>query len=328
MATHETYERALVTHPPEGAFRFIPGIGPGIEQRLHDAGIRTFAQLARMTPEDIRAALGGMVGMTAERIAAQDWPGKAQTFARPPEQAAEEQPPGQNQPSPLAGDEPGERQHYASFLVELLLEDDGSARRTRMVHVQADRRDSWAGWNPGRVTRWIMEQSGMAAAPELERALQDDTPPVEPQVAPQPEEAPGRPLPVVVFDLSAVETRALHQPAERPWSDRFFFANQPFDIRLTLQVHETQLAAGESLACHGAVDARALGSGERIALGEVTDTRDSAAQIELAFACPGLPEGTYRLEAAAVVGLAGAADPEKAGLRALHDGGLLHIFSE
>ena len=36
-------------------FKIIRGIGPLYEKRLHDAGIRTFAQLASQSPEDVAA---------------------------------------------------------------------------------------------------------------------------------------------------------------------------------------------------------------------------------------------------------------------------------
>jgi hypothetical protein len=47
----------------------IPGIGPGRLERLNRAGIRTFAQLARCRPEELRK----IVGKTAKTADVQRW---------------------------------------------------------------------------------------------------------------------------------------------------------------------------------------------------------------------------------------------------------------
>jgi len=41
--------------------KVIKGIGPEIEQRLHQAGILSFAQLAGLTPTDLERILGGAI---------------------------------------------------------------------------------------------------------------------------------------------------------------------------------------------------------------------------------------------------------------------------
>src|SRR5215470_5852233 len=50
-------------------FRKIDGIGRVLEQRLWDAGIFTYNDLARRTPEEIAAILAPMAGVSPERIA-------------------------------------------------------------------------------------------------------------------------------------------------------------------------------------------------------------------------------------------------------------------
>src|SRR5262249_576727 len=50
-------------------FRKIDGIGRVFEQRLWDAGIFTYSDLARRTPEEIAAVLAPMAGISPEHIA-------------------------------------------------------------------------------------------------------------------------------------------------------------------------------------------------------------------------------------------------------------------
>ncbi|HWQ13537.1 MAG TPA: proprotein convertase P-domain-containing protein [Roseiflexaceae bacterium] len=135
-------------------FKLIKGIGPGIERALHQAGIRTYAQLASSTPEEIAGLVGHISGMSAERIARQDWLGKARELAR---QAAPAQATAPAPPTEV----PESRQHYATFTVELLLDESGDVRRTRVVHVQENQQDTWPGWQDGRLVRFFIERSAL-----------------------------------------------------------------------------------------------------------------------------------------------------------------------
>src|SRR4051812_21722143 len=67
-------------------FQLVRGIGPGIEQRLHSAGIRTFGELAAMSPTDVAALVTNIAGLSAERVVKLAWIEQARTFAA--EQAA------------------------------------------------------------------------------------------------------------------------------------------------------------------------------------------------------------------------------------------------
>jgi hypothetical protein len=62
-------------------FQKIAGIGAGIERRLHSADILTYHDLAARSPEEIAASLAGMAGLSAARIASQDWVGQARQLA-------------------------------------------------------------------------------------------------------------------------------------------------------------------------------------------------------------------------------------------------------
>ena len=116
------------TGRPGDDLRKIDGVGRRFEQRLWDAGIFTYRDLAQRTPEEIAAVLAPMAGISPERISSQ-----ARELAGSPPEA------------------PVPRQHYAAFHVEFLLESDNSVRRTKVHQHQTDARDAWPGQH-GEIT--------------------------------------------------------------------------------------------------------------------------------------------------------------------------------
>jgi len=67
--------------PDRDDLKLINGIGIAVEDRLHDHGIYTFAQLVALSPADIAAAIAGLAGLSAERIIKQGWIGQARKLA-------------------------------------------------------------------------------------------------------------------------------------------------------------------------------------------------------------------------------------------------------
>src|SRR3974377_2437560 len=86
-------------------FSLIQGIGPAINARLHEAGIRTFAQLAACSPESIAATV---TVRSAKGIVKEDWIGQARKLSSKAASVAHK-----------AGETISDtRQHYATFTVE------------------------------------------------------------------------------------------------------------------------------------------------------------------------------------------------------------------
>jgi hypothetical protein len=50
-------------------------------------------------------------------------------------------------------------QSYATFIVELLQAASGEVRRTRVVHVQTNVEQRWAGWDGARLLQFILTQA-------------------------------------------------------------------------------------------------------------------------------------------------------------------------
>ena len=119
----------------------ITGIGPAVAERLRHAGVTTCRDLAARTPEQLAESLGDVAGMSAQRIAHQDWIGQARRLAGFPPETSE--------------DEFERHQHYATFHVELLVGPDGEIRRTQSRHYQSDAAESWPGWDPDQLMAFL-----------------------------------------------------------------------------------------------------------------------------------------------------------------------------
>lgn len=141
---------------PAGAddLKQVKGIGAGIEKRLHGAGILTFAQLAAKEPAEVVTLIADVPGMSVGRVTKQNWIGQASQLASTHEQ-------GSIEPVGDTADHEN-RQHYAIFKVELLLDEDNNVRRTRVWHIQKDgQEDAWAGWEGERLVSFVAQCAGM-----------------------------------------------------------------------------------------------------------------------------------------------------------------------
>lgn len=156
-------------------FKLISGIGPGIEKRLHSADIRSYAQLAALSPAQL-AAIIGKANLTEERIAKSGWIERARELADQEGPAASAFAPETIRLSAadVAEEAPPEgvgRQHYASFMIELLLEADQRVRRTivkylRGVHGATEAK--WGGWDGPALIDFITRQADLNLTPIVE----------------------------------------------------------------------------------------------------------------------------------------------------------------
>lgn len=74
-------EKALQSGPPPGDdLRRIKGIGPKFEKALHEMGVRSFAQIAAWTDEDV-ARIADKLGARIERIQKDGWIAAAKKLA-------------------------------------------------------------------------------------------------------------------------------------------------------------------------------------------------------------------------------------------------------
>jgi len=279
----------------------IKGIGPAIKTRLHDTGILTFAQLGASSPEKIAAVV---TSLSAKRIARENWIGQARKLASKQKPAKRRM-----KRAVLRG-----RQHYGTFTVELLLNEDNDVRCTRVTHIQSGAEDTWAGWDDAQLAGFFVERAALH--------LPLTEPP--PRVAATTERVP--PSPATVGLTGVLRLRELEIVPTGTNSPNYVLRHdQPFVVRLTLDLNEVVAPSDVPLAYEATICAKKLG-GPRQLVGKARDSITSAETVTVNIKGTALPQGTYRLEAVVNL-LPSLAEPSsQAGLIAMLEGGLLQVY--
>ena len=145
-----TQKSKRVTRQPKQRddLKRLKGIGPVTEQKLHKAGIKSFAVLAKQSPEGVAKLIPKL---SATQVAIRGWIHQAQRFSSRQNKKTTEH---ANLAAPS-------RQRYATFTLELLLDGLDRVRRTQVVHVQSGEESQWAAWDEQRLIDYITRQAHM-----------------------------------------------------------------------------------------------------------------------------------------------------------------------
>jgi len=297
-------------------FQKIDGVGRKFEQRLWDAGIFTYKDLARRTPEEIAAVLAPMAGISPERIASQ-----ARELAESPPEASVP------------------RQHYAAFHVEFLLESDNSVRRTKIRQHQTDAEDTWPGWDGERLLSFLSDRIPLPAtatpadAPGVEPAQTQTGEPAqmetdEPAQTGEPAETPtGEPAQTQMDEPAETQTRAQEPASAEPASadrtsapvpgrlpslslnieeftpirdgqhSRILSASEPSSVRLTMSISQADAPIYDTLDFTATIVARKFAGHDRSPLGSAHGTIRAPDPVPVEVTGPALPADIYRLVA-------------------------------
>lgn len=128
----------------------ISGIGPKIAHRLNEVGIWTYGDLASRSAADIGKLIPDISGMSAGRV--DGWRQQAEELAAT--LRASDVVPAVADAARDAGPV-SVGQHYESFLVRVLLNDDLSIRSTGVQHIRTGAAVRWPGWQPDALTSLI-----------------------------------------------------------------------------------------------------------------------------------------------------------------------------
>ena len=255
-------------------------------------------------------------------------------------------------PLERGGPAPANGQHYESFIVRVLLNDDGSIRDTRMEHIGTGEVRRWAGWEHNAMLSFI-EEVAVPAAPPVLLAAPVGPPDAEPgpesvlesaaepsptsQVRPISEppitaRAPTAPAPPPQAEASqAVAGSAaadgsppgLLAPVVRLRPDRTLLcAGQPFAVIMSLDL--TKVAAQtERLIYSAVIVARQLGGRSGRTLASPRGLLKVPGTASITVDVGGLPPGIYLLEAAVSLR---TADASHGGVAAMAEGIMLQVL--
>ena len=244
----------------------------------------------------------------------------------------------------------GNGQHYESFIVRVLLNDDGSIHDTRMEHIGTGEVKRWVGWEHRAMLDFVKEASVHAVPPALLAApvgLFD----AEPQPESPPESVAESAATGQVRPISEppVTVRAPTTPSAQPEAsqaaagsaaadaglsgllapivglrpDRMLLrAAQPFAVTLSLEPANAA-PQSERLIYSAVIIARQLGGRSGKTLASPRGLLKVAGITTIAIDAGGLPPGVYIVEAAVSLRAAGAS---RAGVTAMAEGIILQVM--
>jgi hypothetical protein len=267
-------------------FRKIDGVGRRFEQRLWDAGVFTYRDLAQRTPDEIAAVLAPMPGISPERIVSQ-----ARELAGSPPEASVP------------------RQHYAAFHVEFLLESDNSVRRTKVRQHQTDARDAWSGWDEERLLSFLRDRIPLPAA-----ATPADASGVEPAQAQTDEPAqaeitdqePDSAEPAPAGQVSAPAPDRLPSwslsieeltPIRDGQRSNVLSSSESTSVRLTMRINPIGPPIRDTFDFSATVAARRFAGHDRSPLGITHGTVRVSDPVSVEVTGPAIPADLYRLVA-------------------------------
>ncbi len=333
--------------------KLINGIGPGVEKRLHGVGIFTYAQLAELSPADVAAAVTDLTGLSAERIIKQDWIGQARMLAEEsiPTEAQSDvelqagtrhgiasstpvEPPAHirhNHPAPFEGEAqkevaPSEElYHTATFTLEFLLDKSNSVHRTHVVHVQSGRERSWAGWQSTQFEDFLSQSARLNITPG------ESVPPIvgeseyattEVEESKQLSAVASKPRLEGTIYLRDLETIGAEPEGPR----KILYHDQPFDVRLTLDLTELIVSQDTPLKYKASIFGKNRGGRSGQFVREAEGTLLPADRVTIDLEGNTLPQGTYQLAATVILALPTMKLTPKTGAIALIDGGLVQVY--
>jgi hypothetical protein len=319
----------------------IAGLGRDIARRLDEAGIRTYAELGDCSAGEIAKLLPDISPLLWGCI--DGWRHGAQELAE-----------GTAMPPERGGPAAGNGQHYESFIVRVLLNDDGSIRDTRMEHIGTGEVKRWAGWEHEAMLGFIKEAAAPAAPPVLLAAPVGPDAEPHPESRPAPEQAsepmvtshilpmsqppvtaraPTTPSPSAQPEASQATAGSAAADASPPRllapvvklrPDRtLLHAAQPFAVTLSLDLTKVS-PQSERLVYSAAIVARQLGGRSGRTLAKPRGFLKMGDTAAITIDAAGLPPGIYILEAAVSLRAAGTSH---GGVAAMAEGIMLRVLS-
>jgi hypothetical protein len=282
---------------PADDLRAVRGIGRETARRLHDAGVRSFADLAHHSPSEIATK----ARVQASRVEREHWVDQARELAERSLRTGAEG-------AETAIDE---AEHRESFILRLTLDDDNKVIRTLVTHVRSEREaPAWAGWDTAQLLEFLSEYCDLGEEAEAtptggavpSAASVGEPGPARPAIAAEgkPEPAPLTPPPSSEVQLGELEVVSAATGASQ-WSLK---AGEPFAVRLAFDPQVAEEFGPEPLAYTVSIFARTLGESRRRTetvgedAGKLRGTGRATSVVRSMVRSTGLLPGTYRLEGA------------------------------
>ena len=182
-------------------------------------------------------------------------------------------------PQDEAAADAGDSQHYDSFLVTVLVNEDRSIRSTTIKHPRTGAEHRWGGWKPEALLEFVAATRSSDISPQ----------PAKPPLAQRAHV--GEPA-----DVRSPQSVRVAPSAGLSAERTILRAAEPFTMTMTLDLAGVSAGIGR-LAYSAIVAAKPLGGGPKRTVAQSTGVFATASP-EFRIHAEGLPEGVYRLEGA------------------------------
>lgn len=343
-------------------FKAINGVSGIVESCLRRAGILTYAQFASLSPDDIITIVGNASPLSPEKIAKQNWIGQARELAlraSSPE-APQEAPAESSDDAERSSDE----QRDEKFVVELLLNHDGDVKRARAKHMRTGELEEWDGWREERLINFFERQAGIhetevsetdVSGAEVSRAevSGNDEEQLSAQVgAKAPEqtlnsdaittedaeaETEGATAKTTLDDKPVVMLTAESGEFLKPhklvvWnsasntSSNLARHDQPFDVRLILDLASLATPGHEPLVYDGVLNARGIGGQETRISKRISGQIERPGDASIAIKGLCLEPGSYLLSASVMFDRPGGSPIKSGAFSVQVESNFLHVY--
>jgi hypothetical protein len=206
-------------------------------------------------------------------------------------------------------------QHYATFSLELLMNDDNTVRRTKLAHLQSGVAQTWSEWEPSTVIEFV-EVNGLLP--------QELTGRIAPNAS-QPEVSSSMRASSVVKE-SAVKFEILGARREDELDYcQLMQRDQSYALQLALEWEGDKPALGAKVKYEAVAQAKLLGTPKLLRVGVTVGIAAAGERVLIDVSGARLPPGTYRLSAALTLRRENAIG-NGSELVLLRDGGLLNVY--
>ena len=272
--THAHRSKQLLK--PEHELKQIRGIGPALEQILHQAGLFSLENIACMSPEDLAVLFSDVPGLSAERIAKMGWIDQARKLVGNKDSIHETVP-------------PKNRQHSELFSIDLLIDEQNRVRRTHILHVQSLRENSWAGWDQDQLKKFILGNA-------IPKSILRSTRSTKKRTSLKSDHEQKKPI---TGDLQLANAE-IHSELSTG-SNWLVPEDESFTVGLTVDLRKTSISPRIPLQYLVEIYVKDLSNGSHQKIGEKKGGIQSKDLFPLKINCNSLPHGFYRLEACITV---------------------------
>lgn len=303
-------------------FRAINGVSGIVESCLRRAGILTYAQFASLSSDDIITIVGNAAALSPERIAKQNWISQARELAL---RASSPEPP---QEATAESSEDAERssgeQRDEKFVVEMLLNHNGDVKRTRAKHARTGELEEWDGWREERLINFFERQAGIRnsdvittedAEAKTESAMAKTAPDDKPVV-----------IPIAESDECLKSHKLVVWNSASNTSSNLARHDQPFDVRLILDLASLATPSHAPLVYDGVLNARGIGGQEARISRRISGQIERPCDAPIAIKGLCLEPGSYLLSASVMFDHPGG-NPIKSGAFSIQvESNFLHVY--